>query len=123
MRLSKARYEFIEKRLLVRDSIVVRSNEWSSNLQEVIEFSVSIDGWSSSLSSESSNAVSVDFHHSILRDLCSFADSLLLLIDSALEVLDHLVLKRKLAACSNSFVFRLSLKHPEVILSYLLATS
>ena len=94
----------------MRYSIVVRSYEWSSNFQEIIEFSVGINCRSSGFGSQSSETVAIDLHHSIVGDLGTFSGSLLFFLNSRVEVIGQLVFEWQLAAGSDCLIFSLLLK-------------
>lgn len=71
---------------------------------------MSVDGRSSGFGSEASQAVAVDFHHSVVWDLGAFSGSLLFLLDSGVEIVSQLVFERQLAAGSDCLIFGLLLQ-------------
>lgn len=94
------------------NSFVVGSNERSANFHEVLELTMSINCRSSGLRAKSSEAISIDFEHSFLRDLGTFTASLLLLLKSAVEISPELIFDSLLTASSNSLVFSILLDAP-----------
>ena len=69
-----------------------------------------IDCRSSGFGSQSSETVTIDFHHSIVGDLGTFSGSLLFFLNSRVEVIGQLVFKWQLAACSDCLIFSFLLK-------------
>ena len=90
---------------LVCGGFVVWSNERSSNLKEIIEFTVSINSPSSGLGSESSQSIAPDLHVSVVRNTGMWADSFLFVLESAVDVFFELVFESILSAGSDGFVF------------------
>lgn len=101
---------------LMGHSLVVGSNERSADLNEILDFSVLINGGlarSTGFSLESSESIGIDIHEPLKGDLVALSDSLLFFLHPGVEVRSHLVLDGVLAAGSDSLVFDLSLYAPD----------
>lgn len=94
---------------LTGNSLIVRRDERSSDFKEVSVISIFVIGRSDSFSSESSKSISVDFHKSFVRD-SAITDLLLLLLDSGIEISNHLVLNGLFTASPDSLVLDLILE-------------
>lgn len=94
---------------LTGNSLIVRRDERSSDFKEVSVISIFVIGRSDSFSSKSSKGISVDFHKSFVRN-SAITDLLLLLLDSGVEISNHLVLNGLFAACPDSLVLDLILE-------------
>ncbi len=101
---------------LVRDTLIVWTDEWSANLDEILKFTVSINGWSSGFSTHSSHAIGIDLENSLLRNLTSFTGSLLFVFDSAVNVLEKLFFESLLSTSSNSLIFGILLLAPMLLI-------